>query len=185
LDHQTEQLLLDFPPRFYHTYGMTETASHVALREVGQVLYQGIGDAKFKVDEVGALVIRGTVTGHLPLETSDLVHLHDDRSFQWLGRKDFVINTGAYKVQPEPIERSLAAQLAGKFIVSSVPDSALGQKVVLISEGEPVELDVQMLHPYERPKAAYFHQKIALTENGKIDRHKTHQQFLKSLKLDS
>lgn len=181
LDQEVEGQLVKTPGTYYHTYGMTETASHVALRRLGDAGYKAIGDARFTTTAEQALVITGTVTGHQPLVTSDVVRLIDSTSFEWLGRKDFVINTGGFKVHPETVERILADQIADQFIISSVPDAKLGEKVVLVSAGNTLPLTFDALHPYERPKASFFLQDIALTPTGKIDRRKTQKNLLKNL----
>jgi O-succinylbenzoic acid--CoA ligase len=49
--------------RFYHTYGMTETCSHVALRKLGEGHFQPLPGNEFSLDSRGCLKIRGDVTG--------------------------------------------------------------------------------------------------------------------------
>ncbi|MDH5610331.1 MAG: AMP-binding protein, partial [Cyclobacteriaceae bacterium] len=130
-----EYLLLTTPnlPDIYATYGMTETASHIALRKLGDAYFRTIGDIQLETDHEGCLRLKGTVTSYQWLQTHDKVALTGSGKFQWLGRRDFVINSGGYKLIPEHIERKLASLLAGyPFMVSSVPDERLGEKLALV-----------------------------------------------------
>ncbi len=185
LQANVEAQLLPLSTQFYHTYGMTETASHVALRKIGQPYYKAVGDAHFQSAEDGSLEITGTVTKGRLVQTTDIVKLIGDQQFQWLGRKDFVINTGGFKVQPEHVESTIAPQLQGRYIISSLPDDLLGQRVVLIAEEPIKELDFSKLHPYEKPKDLFFGKKVILTANDKVDRKATHEALLKTLSLES
>ena len=82
LDPALEEELLHLNTQFYHTYGMTETASHVALRRLGEPAFHAIGDAKFGLSKDQTLAISGTVTENQDLITNDLVEIqHTQRSF--------------------------------------------------------------------------------------------------------
>jgi O-succinylbenzoic acid--CoA ligase len=113
----------------YHTYGMTETATHIALRRLNgpaaSPWFQPLPGVEIAVDARGCLRLKGPMTlGHW-LQTNDLVELalapgqppqantsSDDASrftlhasrFRWLGRWDNVINSGGVKVQVETVE---------------------------------------------------------------------------------
>ncbi|RMD93492.1 MAG: acyl-CoA synthetase, partial [Calditrichaeota bacterium] len=95
----------------YHTFGMTETASHVALRRLNgreaTEKYYPLPGIKIGTDERGCLWIRGAVTDHKLITTNDLVELDSDGGFFWLGRLDNVINTGGIKVPAEKIEQKI------------------------------------------------------------------------------
>lgn len=181
LDTALEQELLTINTRCYHTYGMTETASHVALRRLGQQTFKAIGDATFELSTESTLNITGTVTENHTLTTNDLVEVINSQSFLWKGRADFVINSGGYKVQPEIVEAKLSAQLNAPFMISSLPDAKFGNKVVLISEDSPRPLRLDELHPFEKPKALFFDQSIAKTASGKPDRNKTRENLLNQI----
>lgn len=181
LDTALETKLLTLKSKMYHTYGMTETASHVALRPLGQDQFHAIGDAKFETSETGTLVIQGTVTDHKPLITNDMVEVIDTQTFLWKGRADFVINSGGFKIQPEIVESKLAGQLEAPFMISSLPDTKFGNKVILISEEKERPLHFDGMHTYEKPKALYFEQVIVRTPSGKPDRRKTRDQLLKQI----
>jgi len=46
----------------------------------------------------------------------------------------------------------------------------LGEKVVLLVEGNETELSFQHLEKYERPKEIYFIPEFVETESGKVNR---------------
>ena len=168
----------------YATYGMTETVSHVALRKVDEEYYQTTGDTKVSLDTSDRLQFQGTITDHKLLKTNDIGSAISDHKFRWLGRSDFVINSAGIKVNPETVERKLDEQIINsKFMVTSIPDQKLNEKVILVVEGAlKSPLDFSGLTRFERPKEVYQDQKILLTSSGKIDRIATRKKFLDSRK---
>jgi o-succinylbenzoate---CoA ligase len=176
----------------YHTYGMTETVSHVALRRLNgpdaSEDFTPLPGVQLGLDERGCLTIRAPMTRDGVLVTNDLVDLHADGSFRWLGRWDNVINSGGVKVQVEKVEAALeqvlstvaAGCLAGRaFFVGPLPDERLGQVVTLVVEGEAWPADLQTalqaaLQPhlarYEIPRRYCALPQLQRTPTGKIDR---------------
>ncbi|PIQ21806.1 MAG: acyl-CoA synthetase, partial [Cytophagales bacterium CG18_big_fil_WC_8_21_14_2_50_42_9] len=73
----------------YHTYGMTETVSHIALRRLNgdqpEDLFTAFPDIMLGQDERGCLTIKGDVTDQQTIITNDLVNLHPQHKFAWLG----------------------------------------------------------------------------------------------------
>lgn len=131
-------LRADVPVPVWHTFGMTETVSHVALRRVGEATFRATGDAWFEERE-GRLVIHAPQAVADPLVTNDLVRLVSPTEFEWLGRADFAIISGGRKVLPEALEQELAGSLPGReFAVVGVPSEEWGQDLVLVIEGEAV-----------------------------------------------
>ena len=172
----------------YHTYGMTETASHVALKR----LNGNIPDTYFKSspavelgqDERGCLTIKGEVTNQQLLVTNDLVNLISEHEFEWLGRVDNTLNSGGVKVQAEKVEVALAQallehQFERRSFISAVPDDKLGQRIIAVLEGKPLSLAEEekiyqslqkLLHKYEIPKAIKYTPSFTATASGKIDK---------------
>ncbi|WP_420319103.1 AMP-binding protein [Ekhidna sp.] len=161
----------------YSTFGMTETVSHIALRKLNEVLFTTTGDAIAGTNADGTLKIRGTITDNKWLNTNDLVTLHDSTTFEWHGRKDFVINSGGIKVNPETIEELLKEQLSGDFMISSLPDDTLGEKIILLSSDDEKTIDFSRLPKYSAPKEIHFNQTILKTDSDKIDRLRTKKCF--------
>lgn len=193
-----EQQLQQVTAPLYHTYGMTETVSHIALRRLNGphrserfVPFEGV---KLGQDARGCLTLSAAVTKQRILQTNDLVKLHADGTFQWVGRVDNVINTGGVKVQIEMVERALEAWLLHeqdgvyadrRFFVGPIDHARLGQAVVAVIEGEPfgggdtlapaLETAIrrnlqQSLRRYETPRHFFFVAKLLETPSGKIDR---------------
>ena len=165
--------------RVVSTYGMTETASHIAIRELSgdrkSDLYNCLPGISVSISETACLQI------HLPefaepIQTNDLVQLHSDTSFQILGRTDSVIISGGIKYSPELIEKKLEGLIDRRFIISSVPDEKLGEKLVLIIEGKPFNTNTmeqklaEILPSFERPRSIVFREKFQETASGKIVR---------------
>jgi O-succinylbenzoic acid--CoA ligase len=102
----------------YHTYGMTETATHIALRRLNgpqaRDEFTPLPGVELALDSRGCLAIRGPMTGGEWVQTNDLVDLRDDHSFAWLGRADNVINSGGVKVHIEGVEAAVEAMQAAR-----------------------------------------------------------------------
>jgi O-succinylbenzoic acid--CoA ligase len=175
----------------YHTYGMTETVSHIALRRLNgpqaSDWFQPLDSVEISLGPQDCLVVKSVLTAGRPLLTNDRIELKSDGSFRWLGRLDNVINSGGFKVQAEKVEKALEqlfAQypaLAGRrCCVGPLPDPHWTQLVVAIIEGLPVDsiieaelrdrLRQEWLHPYEVPRYFYYRPQLLETPTGKIDR---------------
>ncbi|MEN8768573.1 MAG: AMP-binding protein [Candidatus Arcticimaribacter sp.] len=171
----------------YETYGMTETVTHIASRKInGETDYfSPLPGVNLSIDERGCMVIDVPYLSQEKIVTNDLVSLESDHRFLLKGRVDNVINTGGIKVIPEEIEAKMAAHISQPFFVGALKDQALGQKVILLLEGEtPADLHEQLLTiesltKYELPKAIHAVPSFERTPNGKIMR----QQTISSLNL--
>ncbi|MBT6159151.1 MAG: AMP-binding protein, partial [Candidatus Marinimicrobia bacterium] len=103
------------------------------------------------------------------ITSNDIVELIDDISFRWLGRYDNVINSGGVKIIPEGVESKLASAISNRrFFIAGLPDESLGEKVVLIIEGDEIALSFDLLEKHERPKEIYFIRNFVETGSGKI-----------------
>tara|TARA_R110000850_G_C9996309_1_gene468369 strand:- start:100191 stop:101264 length:1074 start_codon:yes stop_codon:yes gene_type:complete len=178
------QQLQEVPSRLYATYGMTETITHVAIKklnncspeELEQQAYHALDNVNFSTDDRSCLVIDAPAVAPEPVVTNDMVELLSNTSFKWLGRADFVINSGGVKIHPEQVEQVLDLVIDAPFFISSLPDEALGQKVALVIEGDEdifPEIDYVGLEPYEVPKEIFFVNEMKYTTTGKINREAT------------
>ena len=113
------------------------------------------------------------------LQTQDTIELIDENAFKWLGRRDFIINSGGFKIHPEKIERQLKKQTDQSLIITYLPDDVLGQKVILLMEGRLHKLNFNLLHDYEKPKKILSIKKFIYFKNGKINRGATHKEIKK------
>lgn len=174
----------------FETYGMTETASHIALRRVNtanqQRYFETLPGIAISVDDRGCLVISADYLDD-PVVTNDLVEVVDEARFIWLGRWDSIINTGGVKVIPEKVERELEAifrknGVTARFFIAALPDEKFSSKVVLVLEGVQFSSDLigrsladlkASLSPYEVPREVYHIPHFHATPTGKTDRNQT------------
>lgn len=168
-----KEQLKNVPFDVFATYGMTETASHVALSNLktDSGIFYALPGISFAVDAESCLKINAEGFSFSGLQTNDVVKLLDDKSFMWIGRRDNVIITGGVKVHVEEIERKISHLISGDFYVIGVPDDFWGQKVVLYST-VPVDLDSlrPLLTKFEMPKEIRISHHFAYTPTGKIKR---------------
>lgn len=161
----------------YETYGMTETASHVALRKVeaDEGAFYTLPGISAGVDERGCLVV--SFDSGERIATNDLATVYDGRRFVIDGRYDHVIITGGRKVNPFDVERRIAHVIGLPFVVASQPDEKWGSRVVLKVEGGSGGDDSTLLsrlreclQPWEAPKEIIRVERLERTSNGKIKR---------------
>lgn len=189
LDSESQHKLQQYECKFYATYGMTETVSHIALRLLNgkdaSADYTTLPGITIGIDNRSCLVIRWPNLSH-PIITNDVVDLVDENTFRWIGRWDNVINTGGTKVIPEAVERKIekifqALGISQNFFVGSLPDQKYGHKIVLVIEGDVNRENIQLLNSsmhsvlskHEIPKEILTGISFIITENGKINRKAT------------
>jgi o-succinylbenzoate---CoA ligase len=186
----TEQLIQQLQSCKCHafaTYGMTETISHIALRQLNgpekSDYYKVLPGITIDVDHRSCLVIK---TAYLPekIITNDMVEIINSTSFKWLGRADNVINSGGVKVSPEQIEARIelvmkAVNLHLQYIVTSLPDPTLHEKIVVVIESEPIDNQFKetllsemskVLERYQIPKDILSLPLFPRTQTGKTNR---------------
>lgn len=186
VDPRLEAELKKWPNEIYESFGMTETISHIALRRISgvkdKVAFQALEGITLSKDDRDCMVIHSELLPENPLITNDIVELDNETSFRWMGRADNLINSGGVKIIPETIEKLIKPFMNTKFFFAGVPDEKLGEKLVLVVEGQPMsegdeeELlnDIKTdLHKYEIPKEIVYLDAFVETENGKINRKKT------------
>ncbi|RTY89582.1 MULTISPECIES: AMP-binding protein [unclassified Flavobacterium] len=168
-----EKGLCKLKTKVYETYGMTETITHIAAKEIGEVAFSVLPNIKIAKDDRDCLVINAPKISSEAIVTNDIVELINENQFIFLGRIDNIINSGGIKLIPEQIEEKLATMIHSRFFVTAKQDLVLGEKLVLIIEGEQqiiAETVFDVLDKYEKPKEVLFVAKFAETQNGKIKR---------------
>lgn len=169
-------------PRVYQSYGMTETASHIALKNLlTDEHYTTLGDIELDMDEDSRLKLRGSVTLHEWIQTNDRVNLLTPRTFDWLGRADYVINTGGIKVFPEEVETALQQTIKPPFFITGTSDERLGSAVTLVVEtsgrASLEDYDFSSLPKFSRPRKILTFARFVYTETGKINQPETLKLF--------
>lgn len=197
MDRETEEKLQDYDCIFYSTYGMTETVSHIALRQLNGRLasesYRVLPGIRISTDERSCLVIEWNQLTE-KIVTNDIVEIVKENEFRWVGRWDNVINTGGLKVIPEKVEVIVKSifdtlNVRNSFFVGSIDDAKLGNKITLFVEGQLSDelIDIvgqkmtQLISKTEAPKRIIFIQSFVLTENGKINRKATTKHYTKGM----
>lgn len=172
-----EQQLATLPNRVYATYGMTETLTHVAVRRVGQSVFEAAAPSiGFFSNGQGELEVSVPHLYPHRLTTHDVVELTDQRHFRWLGRTDHIINSGGVKLYPEQMEARIAACIQGKFYITSQADAVLGEVPVLVCEegnasaAEVLEKINGLLGKYEQIRQIIRLPQLEETETGKLRR---------------
>jgi len=177
ISKELEELLYKNKITVYHSFGMTETVSHVALRKVGyhqEDYFKALSGIHFS-SQAGQLIIHAPELEIDELITNDLVDLNSEKTFKWLGRKDFVINTGSYKIHPELLENSWSKFLDCPFFLWKEPSVKWGEKMVMYLNDSTWpdfnKTDLMLtFKPYELPKTYYLCEEFVYTESGKINR---------------
>jgi O-succinylbenzoic acid--CoA ligase len=169
------------------TFGMTETLTHFALRQLNPILestYTAFDETTISMDNKGCLVVSSAVTNGEELVTNDLVELKSLNEFEWVGRIDNVINSGGVKLQLELLEKKaqwmmVEQQLNYNFFIAAAPDKKLGQQVELVIEGEEDEQLYDKIpwedyfERFEKPRRIIFMPRFVYTPTGKINRKAT------------
>lgn len=169
------------PNSFFQSYGMTETISHVAIRklnnpfEAAYYALEGVTFDEMKPDN--NLVIYAPSISNEKIVTNDIIDLFDEKTMIWYGRLDNVINSGGLKINPEVIEEFFASRISIPFYVSFLPDSVLGERIVLLIEGkEDNELKEEILYTSrtelqnDKVRDIFFVDQFDRTSNNKIKR---------------
>ncbi|OIQ20228.1 MAG: O-succinylbenzoic acid--CoA ligase [Flavobacterium sp. MedPE-SWcel] len=168
--------LSKLPSQVYETYGMTETVTHIAAKKIGEQAFTVLPNVNIEQDERQCLVIDPYVICKESIITNDIVDIVNENQFIWLGRYDNVINSGGVKLFPEQIEEKLSGLIDERYFVKGISDEKLGEKLVLIIEGNPYEISQEVfskLDKFEKPKDVLFVEKFEETASGKVIRNKS------------
>lgn len=185
LSRATAEAALLVAGNVWESYGMTETASHIALRQI--IRHEDVTDKPFALLEgISASLtadskLKVQLPGFAELITNDIAEFTSPREFRILGRADNVIITGGLKVHPEQVE-ALLAPIAGPFgdyYLTSEPHPKWGNTLVLVIESaglSPVRQQAilnaaaEILPPHQRPRRIEIKNKLPRTSSGKIIR---------------
>ena len=173
INAQLEQELLKLHTTCYETFGMTEAVSHIAAKKIGDKAFTALPHVTISQDDRNCLVITAPEVVDNTIITNDLVEMISENEFIFLGRMDNLVNSGGIKLIPEQIEAKLLSKIPQRFFVIGVSDADLGEKLILVIEGEKYDFDktvFDVLSKYEKPKDIVFISKFKETPNGKMIR---------------
>lgn len=173
----------------FHTYAMTETLSHIAIRRLNgfnkQDYFQVLEGVKIRLDDRECLCIVSPTTNFQEIITNDKAELIAEDKFRIVGRIDNIINSGGVKIQLELVEKIVEKvfdkeNITRRFFCTGIPDEKLGQKLVLCIEGacwdKEKEQDIlqkinlQSPNKYFVPKLILYKESFVETSTGKIKR---------------
>ena len=167
----------------YESYGMTETASHIALRKVSSTAlpFTTLAGISVSTDSRGCISIR--FADSRTVTTNDLAEIYSPTQFVILGRFDNIINSGGKKINPTELESRLQEIVDAPFMITGFPDEKWGERVVMIVEGsggknqceELLCLCKKNLPGWQTPKEIIFVKELPKTPNGKFIRPKDPQ----------
>ncbi len=167
--------------KVYHTYGMTETITHVAVKALNgsykSQYYTALDGVRFTATVDERLIISADHISQESIITNDVVELIDDNHFKWRGRADNVINSGGLKIFPLELEQLIRPYLKQQFFISHTNDDILGQKIVLVIKEDPnatiIPSDLlgrlkSKLPTNKSPKTVFVVKDFLWTSTGKI-----------------
>ena len=187
INPQLEKKLRSLRSQVFHSYGMTETLTHVAIRAVSgnetSNVFQALNGVTFGIEDRSCLIIHDKVLNIRNLVTNDIVELLNEKSFIWQGRVDNVVNSGGIKIHLEQLEAEIdqiLLEMGMKLNFCLIPqeDQKLTNRIVLLLENRDQEIDKEFLLKTLKSKLPAHHDpkkilqipKIALTTSGKVDR---------------
>ncbi|MBI2257575.1 MAG: AMP-binding protein [Flavobacteriia bacterium] len=182
---------------FFQGFGMSESLSHFAIRKLNNHTksIQSIEKIPYQLLEKVELIHESNdfflTIPYLDIKNlllSDDFELVDKNLFFWKGRKDWLINSGGYKFNPEILEKKLQDIILNPYFIIGEKNEIYHQIVTLFIEEENhqiniEELKLQMykrLKRYEIPKKIIQVGRFLYTESGKIDRLKTQNKYLEN-----
>ncbi|MCK5520159.1 MAG: AMP-binding protein [Candidatus Marinimicrobia bacterium] len=194
---QLETKIQKLKSNIHLSYGMTETASHVALRKLNgedkQTSFHPLKGITIQTDSEQRLLIKGDITNGQTLQTNDVGECFKDQYFVVLGRSDTIINSGGIKINPETIESYIFGIISNMFkktnddhihfnyLISAQNDAVLGQKCIFVTDNpnfnhEHWEFLIRELRKQVEfsatmlPKNWHFINKLPTTTIGKFKR---------------
>lgn len=174
----------------YETFGMSETLSHIALKKIAPIeedFFTVIARNKainpfecieISTDERNCLKIFAPMLNSEILQTNDIVEIKNENQFKFIGRADFIINSGGLKISPEVLEKIVKNEISNDLVFIGIKDELLGEKLVLVIEGETDSNILNKISNLEfpsknhRPKVILFLKEFPRSETGKILRFK-------------
>jgi O-succinylbenzoic acid--CoA ligase len=173
----------DFRSEIYETYGMTETASHIALRKLNgkdkSDVFTILDGIEINTDKKSRLIITSEGLKINNLKTNDIVNIINRNTFRWCGRLDNIINSGGIKLSPETIEMKLKPYFENDFFVFGLKNDKLNESPAIIIEGsEKRDLGIifnNILNKFEIPQNIFYTDKFIRTASNKVNRKQTLQ----------
>ncbi|MRT92550.1 AMP-binding protein [Ancylomarina sp. 16SWW S1-10-2] len=190
VDKNLEFTLDQLKSKFFSSFGMTETLSHIALRTLNgpnkSNTYKALNGVTLSTDDRDCLKIKAQKLLNKEIITNDIVNLISSSEFEWLGRYDHVINSAGIKLFPETIEEKLSPYINKPYFFIGIPDEHLGEKMILLIESQTNSEELKKkisdkirphLEKFQFPREIIFLSNFKRTLTGKIQRKATLESF--------
>lgn len=112
--------------------------------------------------------------------TGDIVRLDNDGNYIFIGRKDNMIKSRGYRIEPDEIELSLFSYPGIKqAAIVTIPDDVIGNRIIAYvsgAEGKEIEVKEILEHcnkklpAYMIPEKVVIRDRLPITSTGKIDK---------------
>jgi o-succinylbenzoate---CoA ligase len=167
--------------KVFHTYGMTETLSHIALRDINgkkkSKWFAPLKGIQIARDDRGCLTINAPMLNDDLIITNDIARINNAGKFQILGRADDVIISAGLKLHPRQVEKKIFSLIPDRFVVTEQTDKNAGKIMVLILEKPLSTLNVfrlwkslsENLSDKEMPRKIIVYGKLPELDSGKTD----------------
>lgn len=173
ISESLEKTLKSLPNTIFETFGMTETVSHIALRQIAPHTanhFRILDGINIRTDNEQRLII--TLPQQSDIITNDIVELISETQFKWLGRTDDIANTGGIKVNLLGIESKLKDSIEFPFFISKIADDKLGEMVVIVIEKknkkEDYSFNFDSLSKFEKPRKLLIVDEFRYTATNKL-----------------
>ena len=177
----------------FQTYGMTETISHIAVRNLknctNKTSYKCLEDIKVGINNKNQLIINSKKLDIENLVTNDKVKIISNEKFLFLNRTDTMINSGGLKINPEEVENKILKSLGNNnFFVDKIKNDKFGEEIILIAlKNIKIDLLIESIKLLKdkkiRPKKIYIVDKFIFNDNQKIDKLKSKSYAFKLNKM--
>jgi O-succinylbenzoic acid--CoA ligase len=183
IDKTLENKITDITTHAYHSYGMTETASHIAIRRLGfDTHYNLIPGFEIATDERSCLKIKGAITNNHWLQTNDIATIYSANTFGIEGRFDDIMISGGVKINLHETHQKILEILNKErifypFFICAVADVQYTHKLAMVIQTTD---KINAKSMYERLKKAlpkhhtpllYFYTSaFSCLKSGKVDK---------------
>ena len=173
----------NIPTQCFQTYGMTETVSHIAVRNLKncnyKTPYKCLNDITIETNKNEQLLINSKKLNIESLITNDKVKILSDKEFLFLNRIDNIINSGGLKINPIEIENEIFKNFSDdNFFIDKIKNDKFGEEIILIA-CKDVDID-QLIESISlikekkiRPKKIFIVDRFIFNDNQKIDKIKS------------
>ena len=177
----------------FQTYGMTETISHIAIRNLknctNKTPYKCLKDVKVGANNKNQLIINSKELDIENLVTNDKVKILSNKEFLFLNRTDTIINSGGLKINPEEVENEILKSLGdNNFFIDKIKNDKFGEEIILIALKKiKINLLIESIKLLKdkkiQPKKIYIVDKFIFNDNQKIDKLKSKNYAFKLKKI--